>query len=653
MPIVGDGQLNLAALVVDDIYVVVIPPQTPLVSGVPTDGVLLVGTASKGKPNTPYPVGDPSSLVRYLGNVNTDKYDVVTEAIGAMKQGANNIYCIRVTDGTDVAAFGNVLDNSSVPGAAMIKFSASSSGIWGNGIIVNLGVGTNNTATPGSGTVTIAGSYITDDTATITVNGIGSSYTVVAGDSPISIATALASAVNANTSANKYIVASANGAVVTLTAITRGVLGNTITLAASKVSTGGTVTVSGGTLTGGSAGDQSFRVTVRSPYDVPEIFDNLSGGAGTGAGSLVAAIIAAINNGVSGIRGPSALVTAAIATSPGSGKLINQAITLSSGTDGRVGVTTNVMLGVDGIAGLGRSGMYAGRGLPIAQFGLSGMVDPTSYAAQINFAKDENILVVLGLPAFASSTSAVQTKQLSAVDAYQCAVVKDFLYINDTQNNVIRLVSPIGPTLGKIASLSPERNPGNKPIFGYLGTERTGYVGPGGNFVPGVPYSNAEVALLESNGIMFMTQPSIAGDFMALRHGQNSSSDATRNGINYTKLTQFIAKSFQNSLGFAVNEVHTPSLRRRVTSSIQAFLQSLADPGPGRNPMIGDANGGPAYSVICNETNNPDNLVALGYLFVSVQVKYFATVRFFVVQIEAGQSVTVRVAQSAPVSLAA
>ena len=27
MPIVGDGQLNLAALVVDDIYVVIIPPR--------------------------------------------------------------------------------------------------------------------------------------------------------------------------------------------------------------------------------------------------------------------------------------------------------------------------------------------------------------------------------------------------------------------------------------------------------------------------------------------------------------------------------------------------------------------------------------------------------------------------------------------------
>lgn len=652
MPIVADGQLNLAALQVDDIYVVIIPPQTPLIAGVPTDGLMLVGTASKGKPNTPYPVGDPSSLVRYLGNVNTDKYDVVTEAIGAMKQGANNIYCIRVTDGTDVAAFANIVDNASVPGANLVKFTASSSGIWGNGIVINIGVGTNNVATPASGTVTIAGTWLTDDTATATINGIGTTYTAVAGDSAVSIATALASAINANASVNKYAFASVLGAVITITAVTKGVLGNSITLTSAKVSSGGTATSSGAVLANGSATDQTFRVTIRTPYDVPEIFDNLGGTAGTGAGSAAANIIAAVNNGVTGIRGPSALVTAAIATSPGSGKLINQSVILASGTDGRAGVTTNVLLGVDGLNST-RSGMYAGRGLPIAQFGLAGMTDPTSFAAQINFAKDENILVVLGLAAFASATTAVTTKQLSAVDAYQAGVCKDFLYLNDTFNNVIRLVSPIGPTLGKIASLSPERNPGNKPINGYLGTERTGYAGPGGSFVPGIPYSNAEIALLESNGIMFMTQPAIGGDYLALRHGQNSSSDATRNGINYTKLTQFIAKSFQKSLGFAVNEVHTPSLRRRVTSAISQFLQSLADPGPGRNPMIGDVNGGPAYSVQCNEQNNPDNMVALGYMFVTVQVKYFATVRFFVVQIEAGQSVTVRVAEANPLSVAA
>jgi hypothetical protein len=69
--------------------------------------------------------------------------------------------------------------------------------------------------------------------------------------------------------------------------------------------------------------------------------------------------------------------------------------------------------------------------------------------------------------------------------------------------------------------------------------------------------------------------------------------------------------------------------------------------------MIGDADGGPAYYIQCDGNNNPKNMVALGYMFVYVQVKYLSIVRFFVLQVEAGQSVSVRVQEQAPLNLAA
>src|SRR6267142_363523 len=99
-PIVSDGQLNLASLVVDDLYLVVVPPQTPLIPGFPTDGVGIVGSSAKGPINTPLPVGDPQSLVRTFGRAKTTTTDLVTEALGAMKQGSNNLWCVRVSDGT-------------------------------------------------------------------------------------------------------------------------------------------------------------------------------------------------------------------------------------------------------------------------------------------------------------------------------------------------------------------------------------------------------------------------------------------------------------------------------------------------------------------------------------------------------------------------
>ena len=57
--------------------------------------------------------------------------------------------------------------------------------------------------------------------------------------------------------------------------------------------------------------------------------------------------------------------------------------------------------------------------------------------------------------------------------------------------------------------------------------------------------------------------------------------------------------------------------------------------------MIGDVNGGPAYSVEIDKANNPDSRVALGYMQADVQVKYLSIIWFFLVNLEGGQTVTV------------
>ena len=651
-PIFDEGQLNLAALQVSDIYVIITPPRTALIQGFPTDGIGLVGTAGWGPLNVPMPVGDVQSAIRAFGNISTSPNDIMTEIIGALKQGARNIFGVRVSDGTDVAASAHFVDSDGSP-ENLVKLTGIYTGTKGNGIQAAVGVGSNNTAVAASGTITFAVTWTAGDTVTITIGGTAIVYTVVSGDTYTTIAQAVASKINNDAIVGKLVSASVGvtttTAVVTLTAITRGTIGNAITTVAAETSSTGTAVAGGATLANGT-GTQTYKVVLNVAGDINEIFDNLSGTAGVGAGSAALAIVNAINSGISGIRGPSNLVTAAIATTtPGAGTLKVQSTTLSGGTDGRTGVTTNTLLGVDGLV---RTGMYALRGRDIAQFGLAGVVDSTSWATQLEYAKSETLLVVLGVPLNKTSSAAVTDKQTAGIDDWHAVFVKDFLYINDTVNNQVRLVSPIGAVLGRMAALSPEQSPGNKPIYGYLGTERTGYPTASGQYQAGAPYSYAELALLESNGVLFMTIPAVGGGYLALRHGQNASSDPTRNGINYSKLTPFLAKSIQKSMGFAVNAVHTPELRRRCKSAVAQFLTTLADPGPGRDPMIGDVNGGPAFSIVCDASNNPDDTVAKGYLFMAVQVKYLSIVRFFVVQIEAGQSVTVRVSNS-PLPLAA
>jgi hypothetical protein len=316
---------------------------------------------------------------------------------------------------------------------------------------------------------------------------------------------------------------------------------------------------------------------------------------------------------------------------------------MSAGVDGRTVNAAN-LTGVDGVTG--RTGMYALRETGISQFGLSGLTDTATWPEQLTFAKSENLFVPLVVASGTSSQAAVGLKNSQSLDDWHFSLVKDYLYLNDTINGVIRLVSPLGATLGRIATLSPERSPGNKPIEGYLGTERTGYLSGTAILGKGAEYSRSEIGLLETAGVLFMTKPSVGGNYLSLRHGQNGSSDPRINGINYSKLTPFLARSIKNAMGWAVHEVHTPELRRKVKSAISEFLSTLADPGPGLDPMIGDANGGPAYSVTINNENNPPSQVALGFLNVYVQIKYLSIVRFFIISIEAGQSVTVNVQNS-------
>ena len=106
----------------------------------------------------------------------------------------------------------------------------------------------------------------------------------------------------------------------------------------------------------GSAAN-STKLTLTSPGNTPEIFDNIPG---TGA-TFWSSLVSAINHG-NAVRGPSQLVVATLGTNtsaaiPSYLPTANQ--TLAGGTDGASGVDTALLLGTDGNA---RKGMYALRG---------------------------------------------------------------------------------------------------------------------------------------------------------------------------------------------------------------------------------------------------------------------------------------------------
>ncbi len=109
MPIVQQGAINTTALIVPDLYVQIVPPQSLLLNGVPTDVLGVVGTASWGPVGEPTIIGSMSDYAASFGPVMARKYDLGTQVATAVQQGAGNFRCVRVTDGTDSAASLTVL----------------------------------------------------------------------------------------------------------------------------------------------------------------------------------------------------------------------------------------------------------------------------------------------------------------------------------------------------------------------------------------------------------------------------------------------------------------------------------------------------------------------------------------------------------------
>jgi hypothetical protein len=383
-----------------------------------------------------------------------------------------------------------------------------------------------------------------------------------------------------------------------------------------------------------------------------------------------AAIVAAINGGQSGLRGPSQVVVAsnstttvtltakytgtlgnAIAATIGSGskagttkvtvQLPGQvpevfdnigaaaattgSATMSGGSDGATTITGAVLVGQDTVP---RKGMYALRNTGAAVGFLADVDDTTTFAAQVAYGLSEGTYMVGVTPAGDTISGAVTAKNTAAIDAYAFKYLfGDWIYWNDTVNGTVRLISPQGFVAGRLANLSPEQSSLNKPLYGIVGTQKS---------YQNQAYSNAELQTLASAGIDLVTNPIPAGQQFGVRFGHNSSSNPVINGDTYTRMTNYIATTLNAGLGTFVGKLQTPSLRLDAAATLSSFLDNLA-----RQNMIGNAAGSQPYSVQLDSANNPAGRVALGFMQADVKVQYLSVVEKFLVNMEGGQSVTI------------
>ncbi|KVT86267.1 hypothetical protein WT25_10970 [Burkholderia territorii] len=399
----------------------------------------------------------------------------------------------------------------------------------------------------------------------------------------------------------------------TLTGIYTGTLGNTIS-----------ATIGTGTAA------NSYKLTVNMAGYAPEVYDNLTG---TGA-VFWQNLVSAVNNGQSGVRGPSQLVVATIGTATATPA--QATITLSGGTDGTTGVTDSTLVGSNSTYPV--TGMYALQASPVQTLNLVDHTTSTQWSTIAAFGLQFGMFTGGQTAAGTSIASTSTALNTAGVDTpwFKC-LVGDWVYWQDAVNNIQRLVSPMNVWGPMRATLTPNQSTLNKQVLGIIGTQRS---------VAKQPYAQGELQAACLARVDYLANPSAGGNYFSFQTDRNSSSQAATNSEAYTTMTNFLAASLGGTtFGYVIGNPQTPTLRAGVKDAMTAFLTGIWQPPV---QYIGNVNQPTKvpFKITLDSSNNPNNYVALGIMQVLVQVTYQSIVRVFVIALQGGQTVSVNVQNS-------
>ena len=393
--------------------------------------------------------------------------------------------------------------------------------------------------------------------------------------------------------------------------------GNTLTLTAKYTGSWFSANVNVVLSTGTKASTGKVSVLVAG-FGTVETFDNIPL-------TNVAAFATAINSGI-GLQGPSrwlvasttgtAAVTVVGATLGGAGT-----IAWTAGTDGTTTITSSILIGADTSP---RTGMYTLRGQGASLLVLADMTDLTKATTVASFADGEGIYAIMETAAGDTLSAAATELSTAGLDDYGVKVCfGDWLDWYDAVNQVTRLTGPAAFVAGKLATLSPEQSSLNKKLVGIVASQKTS---SGTN----ARWSAADKEVLFGARLDLVCNPSPGGGFWSAGLGHNSSSNAATSGDNYTRMTNYLAFTFNAAMGGYVGAVITPDLLNNIHATLAEFLSNLQAAS-----MIA------AFSVVCDTTNNPQSRTALGYVQADVQVQYLGINEKFLVNLQGGTTVQI------------
>jgi hypothetical protein len=565
-------QSGAAVPTIPGLYVGITPPQANYITPAETDILGVVGTATWGPVNSPKNVAGLTDFIGKFGYPQARKYDGGTQVWTANLQGAQNFRFVRVTDGTDTAATAalGVQTATSAVVSGGTGYTTASVVTLSNGAVINVSAVTGGAIT----TFTVA----TQPTSEVTGAGAVTAVSATGGGTG---ATFTFTYTAGATVASKYTGSGANG--------------DTVSIAPGRQS-------------------GTWAVTVNHPGRPTETFQNI--GLGLTGNALWAAIVSAVNNGING-QAASKIVVLTVGTSTTAPA--SQSATLAGGTDGVTTITATVLLGVDTSP---RTGMYALRKQGCSVALLADCDTSSSWTTQVVFGLSEGVYMVMTGPSGDTISNATSVAPAAGINSYAGKLMfGDWVYLNDTINGYNRLTSPQGWVAGYIAANQPQLSSLNQQLQGIVGTQKS---------TTGVPYYDDDLASLYAAGIDVITNPVPGGAYFGARFGINSSASPQVNGDNYTRMTNFLAASFNASLGPYIGQLELPSTIANAKAALTSFLASLAQAG-----AIGSPTGATPYSVAVVPNTPP------GVLQFQVLVVYANVISQLLVNVQGGQSVTI------------
>lgn len=527
MPISQLGQINTTALTVPNVYVQIVPPQF-LLNGVPSNIGGLVGTAKWGPVNKPVIVGNLVSYAMQFGAPQARQYDMGTYvAIASEIAGAIGvaIACVRVTDGTDVAASVAIQTNC-------LTVTSKYTGSLGNNI--NFAISQGSKVNSKQVRISMPGR-----TPEIFDNILQSVKSVTVGTG-------------------------GTGYVDTSTVVTFSAPQDTITGRRAR----GHATVVAGVITAIVIDDPGYGYSTAPTVTIT--------GAGTNAAATATishwpSIADAINNGINNSRGRSDVVVASAGA--GTATPTSAAYALSGGTDGADGVDGEIMLGTDTFP---RTGMYALRASLASVATLCDLTDNTTWGTQDSYGQGEGSYMIVAGPASEAIADATSNRNSLGIDSpWTKIMLGDWIYWNDSYNGISqRLVSPAAFAFGKLISLAPQHSTLNKRLPNVVATQKS---------KTGIPYTDADIQELVLGGVDVVCNPCPGGSYFGHRTGHNSSSNASVHGDNYTRMTDYIAVTLNRGMGIYIGELQSRQdndpTRRRAKATLDAFLTAMQQQG--------------------------------------------------------------------------